>query len=472
MPKQPIGQKSTHTRADRFTVDTPHGKIEMRVQGKDSQRVLIRSDNNAKVLKAWDASVGSRGEIAKHLGVRIDVVQGAIKDLGISDIKNFRGGAAVVERARRKTVKRDPTPLNPKNLPKVFQAQIASFDPKDWVEGKFQNRAIAAARAETLDRVEDRILPVPEGYPTTFVACLNDLHVGEISSMSGGAVVWDNDLMARTVAHYTELVIDQIKMLSGKYRIETFVLADIGDIIDGQGIFPGQEMHIEGEAPEQVRDAGRVIAGMLYTIHHRTHLPIKMWWCPGNHDVARFGKGRESEFGRAIVREIWRNCLLAGVDVKLARDPDGSGEDTGTRKGKKKSRGHGEITTIKDATTGAVVVLKHAFPRNITTPSARHMLSSWAIRFKACAAISGHWHGRQMDEPHDGVLCVRSGSLVPGNAYADAYGLSSTPSQAWLILGKDRQGRARVLDHGHIECQLDEVARSYRNADGYIVTVC
>ena len=466
MATNPRGYKPTHKRTDWYRVSTPCGQVVMRYQGKANTPIIVRCDENVAVFRLLDAQT-SRGEIAKMLGVSHESIDRAIASMDASaNTKNLRGGAAVKERERRGGIKRDTQPVPVEPLDPNFVAQVAAYSHEEWLSGRFQRDIMQRARAETADRVAQRKLPTPPGPAHTFVVCLNDFHMGEIATMTSGAVVWNNDIAARTLAHYTALVIQRVEMLSTMRRIDAVVLADVGDIIDGTGMFPGQEHHVEGEAPEQVRDAARAIAGMIYTIHHRTHLPVKLWWCPGNHDVAKFGKGRASEFGRSIVRETWRNCLLTGVDVPLARDPD-AGDD-----GKPVSRDHGEITIVRDKTTGAVVVLKHAFPRNITTPTARNMMASWALLHGACCAISGHWHSTQIDEPHDGVLCVRSGSLVPGNAYGSAFGLSSAPSQAWLLLGPDRQGRPRVVEHGRIECLLDDVAARYRNATGYHVNEC
>jgi hypothetical protein len=113
---------------------------------------------------------------------------------------------------------------------------------------------------------------------------ISDLHAGKETFDDHGFRVYGKDICAFRMALLKERV---IKLLSKHLRpntIDEFMIYIIGDIVDGSGIYPGQEQHQDLTwVTDQIVLALAGIWNLIAGIRKVLKVPVKIKAVPGNH---------------------------------------------------------------------------------------------------------------------------------------------------------------------------------------------
>lgn len=190
-----------------------------------------------------------------------------------------------------------------------------------------------------------------------------------------------------------------------KNNIDEVVLLLIGDHVDGEGIFPGQELHLEEHAAEQVKQTTKGFWEVIKKI--RANFPlVRVITTKGNH--GRAGLSAESN---------WDNMLFQQLEllVDLEEDPNLTIKNR-----------YGDYNTCE--IKGWKGLLRHKASPHADSPSGIAKFAGWYGIHQWDFVAYGHFH-------HWGVMTwngkpiFRNGSMMGGDDYAEGFGAYDNPNQ-------------------------------------------
>jgi len=403
--------------------------------------------NNDAMRERLQAGV-SYQEIAEEIGVSRDVVSKYAERAGmrVAASNGATSFGVVVAQAKRKSVVagvaeaidagQDPDELIHKaGLDNYLAAWFAGEPTADDAAKKQGLRA--HAREKTAQRLKKW------GFATSGVTAfvqVADWHYGEVTAHVTGYESWNVTRADTTLDYYAERAAAQIAAWRGMgYAIARVVVVNTGDIIDGHGVFIGQDEHLDLTANQQVGFAARGLAKFIAKLHHECRLPVAHAHCKGNHDVVKFARGKVHELDKSIAELVEINLLGLNVDCPRVR-------------------GRNELTVFKCGVSGATVALTH-YSTKTATPMWREKLLGWHSAYEVSAVCTGHWHRPQYYEAFgvpggSGVVWLSSGSPVPGNAFGETHGFRNRPAQTMFIA----DGQRGVITHAQVDVMPPQYA--------------
>jgi hypothetical protein len=193
-----------------------------------------------------------------------------------------------------------------------------------------------------------------------------------------------------------------------KDRLKTFdevVLCMIGDHIDGEGVFPAQEMSLEDHVVEQTKRCVKAFWTLIRDLRKRFPM-VRIVTTRGNH--GRGGVSPESNWDNMVYQQLE---LL----VDLEADP---------RLTIKNRYGHYNTLDVK----GWRGHLRHKAPVQADTAASLAKYAGWNGIHDWDFFCFGHWH-------HWGVMTwcskplFRNGSIMGGDDYAESLAVHDQPVQ-------------------------------------------
>jgi predicted phosphodiesterase len=210
----------------------------------------------------------SISEIAEQFGTHYDTVRKRLKKLSLSPKENVKP-----------VVPKDP-------LQEHKEKTIERYD-KQFVNKLLKERTDRDIVTDILTNIVPRIdftpKPLPERKPKNnkeiVVLNLNDVHIGRYS----------RDLLQKKADYLVSSALEIVEIQRGKATIDELVINMVGDIVDGDGIFPNQPYEQKFYLMEQMFGTGLpVISGMINELsNHFKKVTLNCVW--GNH-------GRVSKF--------------------------------------------------------------------------------------------------------------------------------------------------------------------------------
>ncbi len=216
----------------------------------------------------------------------------------------------------------------------------------------------------------------------SIVICLSDLHFGTNT---------------KTAIKRIHAIIDAALSLVN-LRTQEFVVLCLGDMVDGQGIFPGQCFHLEDDAPGQVVTVRNVLWEMFVTLACK--LPVKVGCAYGNH-------------GRTSHRKDMTRSHRSNWDWVLYMTLDAMARVYGSRIAINYCSEEFNTFNIR----GHRGLLSHELPPQIQTEARRSKVAGWAdiydVDFMAC----GHRHDPSIAH-YNGRPIITNGALADPNEFA------------------------------------------------------
>lgn len=273
------------------------------------------------------------------------------------------------------------------------------------------------------------IPPIPEPAPSArknpevAIAMLADWQLGKVTPTYSSAVAADR------IRRYATKVVRLIDLQRNNHPIDEARVYLLGDLLEGEEIFPGQAHRIDASLYVQLFECAELIAEVVRTIAASVPM-VRVVGCIGNHG-ALGGPIRRSyhpetnadamayNIARMLVRDEprieWAETLTAGERSWYATD-----EVLGHRW----FLFHGD--QVKSASLG---IPWYGFAKR---------LLGWATSVAPFEyAASGHWHQAVRQEVN-AITHWGSGSTESGNTFAQEYLASGgqKPSQWLLFMGE------------------------------------
>lgn len=289
--------------------------------------------------------------------------------------------------------------------------------------------AVYAAAREAADTME--ILPIPEppkstagGSPEVAIAMMADWQLGKTTPEYNSTIAMDR------IRRYGNKVVKLIELQRAHHPVDEARVFLLGDLIEGEEIFPGQSHRIDASLYYQLFNAAGVLAEVVRQIASTVE-KVRVVGAIGNHG-ALGGPIRRSYHPEtnadAIVYNIarmqfaseprveWKETLVAGERAWYATDQVFD---------KRWFLFHGD--QIKSASFG---IPWYGFNKR---------LLGWATSVTPFEySVSGHWH-TPVRFPVNAITHWGVGSTESANTYAQEYLASGgqRPSQYLLFQGQD-----------------------------------
>lgn len=295
--------------------------------------------------------------------------------------------------------------------------------------------ATDAARAMTIEPVTAPKPRTGKGKPEVAVSLLADWQWGKVTP------AYNSDIAAERVRRYGEKVIELVEIKRASHPVNEARIYLLGDLIEGEEIFPGQAHRIDSSLYSQVFRAAEALAGVVRTVaasvpqvtvkgvignHGSPGGPIRRSYHPEtNFDAMLYNIARMLVHADNVT---WPETFVAGERAWYATDDV---------LGKRWFLAH--MDQVKSASFG---IPWYGFQKR---------LLGWATSVEAFDyAAGGHWHVPVRFNVN-AITYWGAGSTESGNTYAQEFLASGgqRPSQ-WLLF----QGDRGVTDEWLV--QLDE----------------
>ncbi len=273
---------------------------------------------------------------------------------------------------------------------------------------------------EQVERKGSGWLPVRESKPGkhSLVIILSDFHVGKIVELGENGETYNIEVALARINSIREQVILFLREHENKIDEVVFVLA--GDLVDGEGIYPGQEMHLETHVADQIK---AVVTGLWRLISNahtpwlnsNKHCPVHVVSCRGNH-------GRTNLSDEAN----WDNIIYQQLELLV----DMTSERSLTIKNL-----YGNYNTF--SVKGWKGLVRHSAPPQADTGGAIAKFAGWYSIHEYDFMVYAHFH-------HWGVMTwngkplFRNGSLGGGDDYAEGFGASDEPTQLMFTVSEEK----------------------------------
>jgi hypothetical protein len=292
-----------------------------------------------------------------------------------------------------------PTPLSPSQKSKAT-SQRRTFMSKIAEELQTLREETARTCSVSLRRAESK-------EKESLVVMISDCHMGRIIRDDANREIYNMDIAAERIMSTPERV---CKALSSEQmeNVDELVILLLGDHIDGEGIFPAQEMSLEDHATEQVIRATRAIWYMIQGFKARFPL-VRVVTTRGNHGAATSPESN------------WDNILFLQLELLI----DMTADPHLTIKNR-----YGEYNTLE--VKGWKGLVRHYAPVQADTAGGIKKFAGWYGIHNWDFFSFGHWH-------HWGVMTwnskpiFRNGSLMGPDDYAEHLAVHDDPVQ--LVFG-------------------------------------
>lgn len=292
--------------------------------------------------------------------------------------------------------------------------------------------AVYQAAKDAIGGLEIKPVPVPttkttNGGPEIAVAVLSDLQLAKVTPTYSSAICEER------VEHYARTVVKLAGIQRADHPVKELRVWLLGDVVEGEMIFPGQAHLIDASLYRQMTvDGPRIVGNFLRTMLANFER-VKVTAVIGNHGAlggrARREYNPESNADRMLYRIVEQ--ILCDEKRLSWNIPDGANE-----------RNWYALDSIGKMTW----LLCHGdqFRWGIKTPSTEQKILAWnagGIGDRFDEVVCGHWHTMNWMTLKGGDISLRvNGSTESFNTYAQEFmGSMSRPAQ-WLFFAHPDRG--------------------------------
>jgi predicted MPP superfamily phosphohydrolase len=305
--------------------------------------------------------------------------------------------------------------LNKRTGVKEIPRPISSSDKAQITKNR---SAEAQMLLDSLQELQVEIRPTnfprsPKTSNDSICFLLSDFHMGKIIKNEDQTPLYNIEIARNRINSIPRKACDITSRFWTNADEAVILLA--GDLVDGEGVYPGQEANIEVGAGEQSKIVTKSIWQLTRDLKQQFK-QVKVVTCPGNH-----GKGETSN------QTNWDNIVYGQLELLIDLHQD---------------KGISIRNIYKNWNTyevkGHKGLLRHKAPVQADTPSALSKFAGWHNIYQYDIMNFGHWH-------HPGIFfwnnipIIRNGCLCGGDDYAEMFGAHDNPKQ--LVFGiSEKQG--------------------------------
>jgi hypothetical protein len=194
---------------------------------------------------------------------------------------------------------------------------------------------------------------------------------------------------------------------------DEIILGLVGDILEGEDIFPTQNGLIEAPVIIQAKLAIECIWNLALVLTERFQVPVRIVTNPGNH-------GRMSKTANPVSN--WDNVVYEALALIAHHSQHESISVEVNLE---------EICVVN--VKGKKLMLNHKGIKHAGTPGTQVKLAGWIISRDISALVQGHWHNHAI-ETFAGVPRICNGSLSGVDDLSTRMGREEGPKQAYFFV--------------------------------------
>jgi len=251
---------------------------------------------------------------------------------------------------------------------------------------------------------------------TTLCVVISDVHLGRKIETEDGILYDIETAKERLLSIPDKLLFNPT--VKGAKNLNEVIIVLAGDLVDGEGIFPHHEMHIETHATEQVLEITRTVWEVIQKIRKEFGVFTRVVTTKGNH--GRTGLSLDAN---------WDNILYMQLELLI----DMEGDPGLTIKNR-----YGDFNTFN--VKGWKGLIRHKAPGQAETAAGKAKFGGWKNIHGWDFFVTGHWHHWSVSSYFSSPIFV-NGSLCGEDDYAETLALSDKPCQlAFLVTEEDLPG--------------------------------
>ncbi len=263
-----------------------------------------------------------------------------------------------------------------------------------------------------------------KGTPETAVAVFADWQLGKITS------TYNSDVLAKRIEQYTEKMLEIVEIQRAHHNVDTLHVWLLGDIVEGEEIFPGQSHLLDAGLYRQVGIYGPEILSKFFSTCLENFERIHVTGVIGNHGAVGGKNRRQHDPETNMDRLLYKIVQLIFKDEPRItfNIPDGRGE-----------RSFYAVDTIGNY--GTLLIHGDQMPSPTSFHGYYKKVMGWkdgAIPEDFQDVFMGHYHQQVKITIGSGLLRI-SGSPESNNTYAQEFFSSmSRPCQHLMFVHPDR----------------------------------
>jgi hypothetical protein len=243
-----------------------------------------------------------------------------------------------------------------------------------------------------------------KGDKQSLCVVLSDFHIGRTITSPNNEEIYGVNIGIDRICQTSQKVAEILRSMGSNSFDEGVVLL-LGDHIDGEGIFPGQEMMLETHVSEQVKRVTRAMWRVIKDTRKMFPL-LRVVTVRGNH-------GRT----QASAEANWDNMFFQQLELLIDMEED----DGLTIKNR-----YGEFNSVE--VKGWKGIIRHRAPGGAETPSAIARYAGWHGIHDWDFFIGAHWHHWGATTWNSKPI-FRNGSLIGPDDYSEKLAVSDCPTQ-------------------------------------------
>jgi hypothetical protein len=248
------------------------------------------------------------------------------------------------------------------------------------------------------------------GTKESAVLLLSDIHGGKKVYDDKGNCLYNKDIAAFRMALLTERVIRLLTVHQRADRFDEVVIAPIGDLVDGSGIYPNQEMHQDILSfTEQIALVVAAIWDLICKLSDAMpHVKIRVEAVPGNHGRQHKYALPCNNFDYMVYQQLGMLSNISGKDIPVNYSLS--------------------VPYLNVNVKGKMVHLRHIAPAQAETPAMRGRFLGWKSIHNFDVVCSGHLHHPGGGTVFDADFFM-NGSPVGMDDLSERMAVMSRPSQ-------------------------------------------
>lgn len=232
----------------------------------------------------------------------------------------------------------------------------------------------------------------------SLVIQLSDIHVGKLTGS------YNTEVARERIASIPQTIYN----LEHNDAISDINVMLIGDIVDGEDIYPNHPTHVECPVLDQIQIATESIWQMLLQLHLAFSVPIRVFTAPGNHGRASKTVHERSNWDNVVYYTLATIAQVYG-NPNIQVFP-----------------GYDEFTVcqIRDQ----IGLLYHNGVKHMGTPAMREKVAGWISSYGFTFLSHGHWHESNIGD-WAGRTVIANGSMGGADDLSRRMGKGAIASQ-------------------------------------------
>ena len=247
----------------------------------------------------------------------------------------------------------------------------------------------------------------------TLILMNSDWHIGKKVIDEYGKEVYNTQLAQERLGKFYSNLRKLVKHIANSTTIDEIVIANIGDLVDGESIYEGQIFHIDEYLSKQVEIATREKLKQTEILQDDFGVPIREEFVVGNH-----GKGHASYEGMTNFDS------LVHLNLGIIRD-------ISKNKNWTINNGHHQKDRMIDV-RGHKILMRHWAPSQSETAAAFKRYSGWLNIYKYDAMLTAHFHSPKVSYFQQRPI-IRNGCIMGDDEYSRELGYTAKPCQ--IVMG-------------------------------------